>query len=46
MFKDLLHRYANLSQAERLALRPALRNLRRHTDVVIKRADIGGAVVV
>jgi len=40
--RSLTCRFPNLSQAERLALR----NLRRHTDVVIKPADKGGAVVV
>ena len=40
--RSLTRRFANLSQAERLALR----NLRRRTDVVIKPADKGGAVVV
>ena len=36
--RSLTRRFANLSQAERLALR----NLRRRTDVVIKPADKGG----
>ena len=40
--RSLTRRFANLSQAERLALR----NLRRRTDVVIKPADKGGPVVV
>ncbi|KAK2556809.1 hypothetical protein P5673_021016 [Acropora cervicornis] len=40
--RSLTCRFPNLSQAERLALR----NLRRRTDVVIKPADNGGAVVV
>ena len=40
--RSLTLRFANLSQAERLALR----NLRRRTDVVIKPADKGGAVVI
>ena len=40
--RSLTRRFANRSQAERLALR----NLRRRTDVVIKPADKGGAGVV
>ncbi|XP_074608682.1 uncharacterized protein LOC141863093 [Acropora palmata] len=40
--RSLTCRFPNLSQAERLALR----NLRRRTDVVIKPADKGGAVIV
>ena len=40
--RSLTCRFPNLSQAETLALR----NLRRRTDVVIKPADKGGAVVV
>ena len=40
--RSFTRRYANLSQAERLALR----NLRRRTDVVMKPADKEGAVVV
>ena len=40
--KSLACRFANLSQAEKLALR----YLRRRTDVEIKPADKGGAVVV
>ena len=40
--RSLTRRFANLSQAERLALR----NLRRRTDVVIKPADKGGAGVI
>ena len=40
--RSLTRRFANLLQAERLALR----NLRRRTDVVIKLADKGRAVVV
>ena len=40
--RSLTRRFANLSQAERLALR----NLRRHNGVAIKSADKGEAVVV
>ena len=40
--RSLTCRFSNLSKAERLALR----HLRRRTDVVIRPADKGGAVVV